>query len=49
MEFTPIRPIEPLWESQTEQPEAVGRDASHTLFADVFQSARSEERRVGKE
>ena len=39
MEFTPIRPIEPLWESQTGQPEAVGRDASHTLFADVFQSA----------
>lgn len=39
MEFTPIRPIEPLWESTSEQPKVQGQDPAHSLFAEIFQSA----------
>lgn len=39
MEFTPIRPIEPLWDSLTQPAEKAGQDPAHSLFASVFQSA----------
>ena len=38
MEFTPIQPIRPLWDSLS-QPEQAGRTPAGTLFANVFQSA----------
>ena len=38
MEFTPIKPIQPLWESLSAQP-AEGTRQSGSLFASIFQSA----------
>ena len=39
MEFTPIRPIEPLWDPAPAQTGASAQDPSQSLFASVFQSA----------
>lgn len=39
MEFTPIRPIQPLWESISAQPAEETRQSGASLFASVFQSA----------
>lgn len=39
MEFTPIAPIQPLFESTQVQPAANARSAGTSLFATVFQSA----------
>ena len=39
MEFTPITPIQPLFEAAPSQSAQGGRNAGATLFADVFQSA----------
>ena len=38
MEFTPVQPIRPLWDSLS-QPEQAGRTPASTLFANVFQAA----------
>lgn len=38
MEFTPIQPVRPLWDSLS-KPEEAGREPAGTLFANVFQSA----------
>ena len=38
MEFTPVQPIRPLWDSLS-QPEQAGRTPAGTLFANVFQAA----------
>lgn len=39
MEFTPIKPIQPLWDSLTQPAAAADRNPAGTLFASVFQSA----------
>ena len=39
MEFTPIRPIQPLWDSSLTQSVTEAQDPSKSLFASVFQSA----------
>ena len=39
MEFTPIRPIEPLWTPAASQTGAQAQDPTQSLFASVFQSA----------
>ena len=39
MEFTPISPIQPLFESTQSQPAENTRNAGASLFASVFQSA----------
>ena len=39
MEFTPIRPIEPLWDSLSAKPAEQAKDPARSLFAAVFQSA----------
>ena len=39
MEFTPIRPIEPLWTPAASQTGTQAQDPAHSLFASVFQSA----------
>ena len=47
MEFTPVQPIRPLWDSLS-QPEQAGRAPAGTLFADVFQSAIDNVRETNK-
>ena len=37
MEFTPVQPIRPLWDSLS-QPEQAGRTPASTLFANVVQA-----------
>ena len=39
MEFTPIRPIEPLWTPAASQTGTQAQDPAQSLFASVFQSA----------
>ena len=39
MEFTPIRPIVPLWETEPAQSQEGAAGAAGSLFASVFQSA----------
>lgn len=39
MEFTPMRPIQPLWESLSAQPAERTWQSGSALFASVFQSA----------
>ena len=39
MEFTPIRPIEPLWTPAASQTGAQAQDPAQSLFASVFRSA----------
>ncbi|MDE6897680.1 MAG: flagellar hook-basal body complex protein FliE [Lawsonibacter sp.] len=39
MEFTPIRPIEPLWTPAASQTGTQAQDPAPSLFASVFQSA----------
>ena len=40
MEFTPIRPIEPLWAAPVEEKEAEAAPAG-SVFADIFQIGRA--------
>ena len=47
MEFTPIQPIRPLWDSLS-QPEQAGRTPAGTLFANVFQAAIDNVRETNK-
>ena len=39
MEFTPIQPIQPLWDSMTQPVQPVRQDPAGSLFASVFQKA----------
>ncbi len=39
MEFTPIRPIEPLWTTATESQPISGASPVGSIFADVFRQA----------
>ncbi len=39
MEFTPIQPIQPLWDSMTQPVQATGQSPAGSLFASVFQQA----------
>ena len=39
MEFTPIKPIQPLWDSMTQPVQPVRQDPAGSLFASVFQKA----------
>ena len=39
MDFTPIAPIQPLWESISAQPAEGAQETGASLFASVFQSA----------
>lgn len=39
MEFTPIRPVEPLWDSLTQPAQRTEENPAIPLFASVFQQA----------
>ena len=39
MEFTPIQPIQSLWDSMTQPVQPVRQDPAGSLFASVFQKA----------
>lgn len=39
MEFTPIRPIQPLWESLNSSAGSVKNDPAQSVFAGIFQQA----------
>ncbi len=39
MEFTPIRPIDPLWTSQASQQNETATGPAQSMFATVFQAA----------
>ena len=39
MEFTPIRPIDPLWTSQASQQNETAAGPAQSMFATVFQAA----------
>ena len=39
MEFTPIRPIEPLWDSLSQPVQQTQPETGISLFASIFQSA----------
>lgn len=39
MEFTPIRPIQPLFESLSAQPAQTAQDPANSMFAGVFRQA----------
>ncbi|NBI10023.1 flagellar hook-basal body complex protein FliE [Colidextribacter sp. OB.20] len=39
MEFTPIQPIRPLWDSLSQPVQTAGQDPAGSLFASVFQKA----------
>ena len=48
MEFTPMRPIQPLWESISAQPAERTWQSGSALFASVFQSAIDNVRETNK-
>lgn len=39
MEFTPIRPIDPLWTAQSSQSKDEVSDPAQSMFATIFQAA----------
>ena len=39
MEFTPIRPIDPLWTAQSSQPKDEVSGPAQSMFATIFQAA----------
>ena len=39
MEFTPIRPIEPLWDSLSQPVQKTEENPAMSMFAQVFQQA----------
>lgn len=39
MEFTPIRPVEPLWDSLTQPVRETGSSPAGSMFASIFQKA----------
>lgn len=49
MEFTPIRPIEPLWKPDAAQPAETAADPARSLFAGIFQQAIDNVRQTNAE
>lgn len=49
MEFTPIRPIEPLWKPDTAQPAESAADPARSLFSSIFQQAIDNVRQTNAE